>query len=106
MPEDVAQLHLDAGDLVRVLADWAPPLPGDYLCYPSRRQQSPAFVLLMHEDERQPLHAPQAWPRFNSRPASANSIALSPRGVDGRRTDQSTRDVTGVSWVQPFRHFQ
>lgn len=55
MPEDVAQLHLDAGDLVRVLADWTLPFPGDHLYYPSRRQQSPAFALLMHEGERQPL---------------------------------------------------
>ncbi|HYF87064.1 LysR family transcriptional regulator [Azospirillum sp.] len=47
MPEDVAQPHLDAGDLVRVLADWTPPLPGYHLYYPSRRQQSPAFALLV-----------------------------------------------------------
>ena len=47
MPEDVAQPHLDAGDLVRVLADWTPPFPGYYLYYPSRRQQSPAFALLV-----------------------------------------------------------
>jgi DNA-binding transcriptional LysR family regulator len=47
MPEDVAQPHLNAGDLVRVLADWTPPFPGYYLYYPSRRQQSPAFALLV-----------------------------------------------------------
>ncbi|UKJ72502.1 LysR family transcriptional regulator [Azospirillum brasilense] len=47
MPEDVAQAHLDAGDLVRVLADWTPPFPGYHLYYPSRRQQSPAFTLLV-----------------------------------------------------------
>lgn len=47
MPEDVAQLHLDTGDLVRVLADWTPPFPGYHLYYPSRRQQSPAFALLV-----------------------------------------------------------
>jgi DNA-binding transcriptional LysR family regulator len=47
MPEDVAQPHLDAGDLVRVLADWTPPFPGYHLYYPSRRQQSPAFALLV-----------------------------------------------------------
>ena len=39
--------HLDAGDLVRVLADWTPPFPGYHLYYPSRRQQSPAFALLV-----------------------------------------------------------
>ena len=47
MPEDVAQPHLDEGDLVRVLTDWTPPFPGYYLYYPSRRQQSPAFALLV-----------------------------------------------------------
>ncbi|TKD47341.1 MAG: LysR family transcriptional regulator [Mesorhizobium sp.] len=47
MPEDMAQPHLDAGDLVRVLADWTPPFPGYHLYYPSRRQQSPAFALLV-----------------------------------------------------------
>jgi DNA-binding transcriptional LysR family regulator len=47
MPEDVAQPHLGAGDLVRVLADWTPPFPGYHLYYPSRRQQSPAFALLV-----------------------------------------------------------
>ncbi|TIS78834.1 MAG: LysR family transcriptional regulator [Mesorhizobium sp.] len=47
MPEDMAQPHLDAGDLIRVLTDWTPPFPGYYLYYPSRRQQSPAFALLV-----------------------------------------------------------
>ncbi len=47
LPEDVAQPHLMAGELVRVLADWTPPFPGYYLYYPSRRQQSPAFALLI-----------------------------------------------------------
>ena len=45
--EDVAQPHIDSGDLVRVLADWTPPFPGYHLYYPSRRQQSPAFALLV-----------------------------------------------------------
>lgn len=47
MPEDVAQPHLAAGDLLRVLTDWTPPFPGYHLYYPSRRQQSPAFALLI-----------------------------------------------------------
>jgi DNA-binding transcriptional LysR family regulator len=47
MPEDVAQPYMDTGDLVRVLADWTPPFPGYHLYYPSRRQQSPAFALLI-----------------------------------------------------------
>ena len=47
MPEDVAQAHLASGELVRVLSDWTPPVPGYYLYYPSRRHHSPAFSLLV-----------------------------------------------------------
>ena len=47
MPEDMAQPHIDAGQLVRVLADWTPPFSGYHLYYPSRRQQSPAFTALV-----------------------------------------------------------
>lgn len=35
------------GQLVRVLADWSPPFAGYHLYYPSRRQPSAAFVLLV-----------------------------------------------------------
>jgi DNA-binding transcriptional LysR family regulator len=45
--EDQAQEHLDTGQLVRVLADWCPPFPGYHLYYPSRRQPTPAFALLV-----------------------------------------------------------
>jgi DNA-binding transcriptional LysR family regulator len=45
--EDPAKAHLAEGRLVRVLADWCPPLPGYHLYYPSRRQPTPAFVLLV-----------------------------------------------------------
>jgi DNA-binding transcriptional LysR family regulator len=47
IPEDYVQHQLDAGELIRVLADWNPPFAGYYLYYPSRRQQSPAFTLLV-----------------------------------------------------------
>jgi DNA-binding transcriptional LysR family regulator len=47
LPEDIAQPHIDAGELVRVLADWTPPFSGYHLYYPSRRQQSPAFTALV-----------------------------------------------------------
>ena len=33
--------------LVRALGDWCPPFPGYHLYYPSRRQSSPAFALLV-----------------------------------------------------------
>jgi DNA-binding transcriptional LysR family regulator len=45
--EPRAQAHIDAGRLVRVLEDWCPPFPGYHLYYPSRRQLSPAFALLV-----------------------------------------------------------
>jgi DNA-binding transcriptional LysR family regulator len=47
VPEDVAQPHLAKGRLNRVLADWCPPYSGYHLYYPSRRQATPAFVLLV-----------------------------------------------------------
>jgi DNA-binding transcriptional LysR family regulator len=45
--EDLVDTHVRAGRLVRVLDDWTPPFPGYHLYYPSRRQQSPAFALLV-----------------------------------------------------------
>ena len=45
--EDVAQPHIARGSLTRVLEDWCPPFPGYHLYYPSRRQSSPAFALLV-----------------------------------------------------------
>jgi DNA-binding transcriptional LysR family regulator len=47
MPADIARPHIEAGELVRVLADWTPPFPGYHLYYPSRRQQSAAFAALV-----------------------------------------------------------
>lgn len=45
--EDEAKPYLRDGSLVRVLADWCDPFPGYHLYYPSRRQLSPAFTLLV-----------------------------------------------------------
>ncbi|MDA9500137.1 LysR family transcriptional regulator [Bradyrhizobium sp. CCBAU 11357] len=39
--------YVAEGRLVRVLADWCPPFSGYHLYYPSRRQPSPAFTLLV-----------------------------------------------------------
>jgi DNA-binding transcriptional LysR family regulator len=47
VPEDMAQPHLLKGRLTRVLEDWCPPWSGYHLYYPSRRQPSPAFVLVV-----------------------------------------------------------
>jgi DNA-binding transcriptional LysR family regulator len=47
MPEDRVASYIADGRLVRVLADWSPPYPGYHLYYPSRRQSTPAFALLV-----------------------------------------------------------
>ena len=47
VPEDLAQPHLAKGRLNRLLEDWCPPFSGYHLYYPSRRQPTPAFALLV-----------------------------------------------------------
>jgi DNA-binding transcriptional LysR family regulator len=47
VPEDMVRAHIAQTRLVRVLADWCPPFPGYHLYYPSMRQASPAFALLV-----------------------------------------------------------
>ena len=46
--DDMVQADVEAGRLKRVLADWCPPFSGYHLYYPSRRQLSPAFGLLVN----------------------------------------------------------
>ena len=47
LSEDQVQEHVAEGRLVRVLGDWCPPFSGYHLYYPSRRQATPAFALLV-----------------------------------------------------------
>lgn len=47
LPEEEFAPHLAEGRLVRVLQDWCPPFAGYHLYYPSRRQPSPAFSLVV-----------------------------------------------------------
>jgi DNA-binding transcriptional LysR family regulator len=47
LPEDEVMSHVEAGRLVRVLEDWCPKFAGYHLYYPSRRQPSPAFSLVV-----------------------------------------------------------
>jgi DNA-binding transcriptional LysR family regulator len=47
MFEDVVQAHIASGQLERVLENWCAPFQGYHLYYPSRRQSSPAFTLLV-----------------------------------------------------------
>lgn len=45
--EDHAMEDIKAGRLIPVLEDWSPPFAGYHLYYPSRRQMSPAFAVLV-----------------------------------------------------------
>ncbi|MBD7921363.1 LysR family transcriptional regulator [Xanthomonas bonasiae] len=47
LPEQEFAPYLQDGRLVRVLEDWCPPFSGYHLYYPSRRQHSPAFSLVL-----------------------------------------------------------
>jgi DNA-binding transcriptional LysR family regulator len=47
VPEDIALPHIASGRLERVLEDWCPAWTGYHLYYPSRRQSSPAFNLVI-----------------------------------------------------------
>lgn len=47
LPEDVVRPSIADGRLVQVLQDWRPPISGYYLYYPSRRQPTAAFSLLI-----------------------------------------------------------
>jgi DNA-binding transcriptional LysR family regulator len=47
LTEGHVQPYLSSGRLVRVLSDWCPPFSGYHLYYPSRRQPSPAFSVLV-----------------------------------------------------------
>lgn len=47
IPEDIVLPYLERGGLIRVLEDWCQPFAGYHLYYPSRRQTSPAFALLV-----------------------------------------------------------
>ena len=47
LPEGMAEAYLEQGQLKRVLSDWCPPYSGYHLFYPSRRQSSAAFTLVV-----------------------------------------------------------
>lgn len=47
LPEDAVLEDVAKGRLVRVLEDWCAPFSGYHLYYPSRRQPTPAFTVLL-----------------------------------------------------------
>jgi DNA-binding transcriptional LysR family regulator len=47
VPENIVERHIASGELVLVLDDWSPFFDGYFLYYPSRRQNLPAFKVLV-----------------------------------------------------------
>jgi DNA-binding transcriptional LysR family regulator len=47
LPQDLVLPHIAAGRLFQVLDNWCPPFSGYHLYYPSRRQPTPAFAVLV-----------------------------------------------------------
>ncbi|AKP35347.1 LysR family transcriptional regulator [Yersinia aleksiciae] len=47
VPEDAVKEEISSGGLIHVLETWCDPFPGYYLYYPSRRQHTTAFSLLV-----------------------------------------------------------
>ncbi|KQW78345.1 LysR family transcriptional regulator [Devosia sp. Root413D1] len=47
VPEEAVREAVARGDLAVVLDGWCPPVSGFHLYYPSRRQQSPAFQIIV-----------------------------------------------------------
>jgi DNA-binding transcriptional LysR family regulator len=45
--ESQVDQYIKDGQLIRVLEDWCPPFSGYHIYYPSRRQHTPAFALLL-----------------------------------------------------------
>lgn len=61
LPEDELMPYMKSGELIRVLEDWCAPFGGYHLYYPSRRQPSPAFSLVveaLRTTQRQGAHIP------------------------------------------------
>ncbi|PSJ64273.1 LysR family transcriptional regulator [Kumtagia ephedrae] len=47
VPESLVERLVASGELVQVLDDWCPKFPGYYIYYPSRRQNLPAFKVIV-----------------------------------------------------------
>ncbi|BBG31394.1 LysR family transcriptional regulator [Zymobacter palmae] len=48
LPEEEFSPYIEQDKLVKMLEDWCPPFPGYHLYYPSRRQPSAAFSLVIN----------------------------------------------------------
>ncbi len=71
LPEEEFAPHIEEGRLVRVLEEWCEPFSGFFLYYPSRRQPSPAFSLVvdaLRYSEGRPSREPIGNPRKKAGP--------------------------------------
>lgn len=95
VPEDYVRQDIAEGRLIRMRKDWCPPFPGYHLYYPSRRQHSQAFALLV---EALRLRGPEATAYLPSgvRPPAGASTTHPPmhRGHPYHRTAQQTEFTT------------
>lgn len=66
LPEEEVAAPLAQGRLCRILEEWCPPFPGYHLYYPTRRQPSPAFSLVVKSL------------RFDGRPAASLAQPFGP----------------------------
>ena len=48
LPRGLAEPHLRSGRLIERLGEWLPPFSGYHLYYPSRRQMTPAFTVVLN----------------------------------------------------------
>lgn len=58
VPDSIVAPHIASGDLVQVLADWSPSFDGYFLFYPSRRQNLPAFRVIVDALRHRGSHIP------------------------------------------------
>lgn len=62
LAEDLIRADIGNGSLVPALLDWSAPFTGYHLYYPSRRQHTPAFELLVAALRHRRAPAPQSQP--------------------------------------------
>jgi hypothetical protein len=81
--------HLEAGTLVRVLADWCEPVSGYYLYRPRRREPSPALAVRVEGhrfeawQERLASGSPQVVAYWGSSDSSMRPRISCQAGADG-----------------------
>ena len=108
LPEDQVLTHIAAGRLVRVLGDWCPPFSGYHLYYPSRRQLTPAFDIVVkalryrrarsgHRKQESDLW-PEAFSKALRTPKSCTAIMV---GSDPQPLRRSHSGAVGFGGIAP-----